>query len=163
MATIFRSPIEELVDRLFDEYDPRGGDEIPVLGGLNWGGGSIRPLKKSAVAMLRAKEWFAVEGGPSDAPPLPLADEIENYRQAGGLKRVIGFYARSLEIQDFDYRKHPSFHDFARGLMALAMEGGVWDLEKDTSLIHRFPPLPLPGMIAAGSYWEPPKRQRRAA
>lgn len=34
MATIFRSPIEELVDRLFDEYDPRGGDEIPVLGGL---------------------------------------------------------------------------------------------------------------------------------
>jgi hypothetical protein len=163
MATILRSPIEELVDRLFGEYDAQGGDEIPVLGGVNWGGGSIRPLKKSAVAMLRAKEWFAVEGGPSDAPPLPLADEIENYRQAGGLKRVIGFYARSLEMQDFDYRKHPSFQDFARGLMALAMKDGVWGLEEDAGLIQRFPPLPLPEMIAAGCYWEPPKRQRRAA
>jgi hypothetical protein len=66
-------------------------------------------------------------------------------------------------MHDFDYRKHPSFQDFARGLMALAMNGGVWGLEKDVGLIQRFPPLPLPGMIAAGCYWEPSKWQRRAA
>ena len=70
------------------------------------------------------REWFAVNG-PRDAPPLPLSyDDVEDYRKARGLTGVVGFYARSLSRQgygrrSYDVRNHPSFHDFACGLMAI--------------------------------------------
>jgi hypothetical protein len=94
--------------------------------------------------------------GPADAPPFPFQHEIDSYRGARGLRGVVGFYARSLASQDYDVRKHPSFDDFARGLMALAVEYGLWNLEKDDTLIKRFPPLPLRGMTPS-AYWEPPE------
>ena len=47
---------------------------------------------------------------------------------------------------------HPSFDDFARGLMAMAVDRGLRDLEKDESLKRRFPPRPLAGMTL-GAYW----------
>ncbi len=40
--------------------------------------------------------------------------------------------------------------------MALAMEKGVWNLEKDETLIRRFPPLPLAGMTPS-AFWAPPE------
>ena len=58
-------------------------------------------------------------------------DDRDHYRDARGLMGVVGFYARSLSRHDYDVRKHPSFEDFACGLMALAMEKGIWNLEKD--------------------------------
>jgi hypothetical protein len=39
--------------------------------------------------------------------------------------------------------------------MAFAVEYGLWNLEKDDTLIKRFPPLPLPGMTPS-AYWAPP-------
>jgi hypothetical protein len=159
MATNSKSPIEREVDRLFGEIDAKRGSLCvnPVTrGGFVWGDDPIAPQKKAAVAFFRAQEWFAVDG-PPDAPPLPLnIDDRDRYRDARGLMGIVGFYARSLSRQDYDVRKHPSFDDFACGLMALAMEKGVWDLEKDETLIRRFPPRPLAGMVPA-AYWAPPK------
>jgi hypothetical protein len=157
MATILRSPIEALVDRLFSEIKAQAkrGElcQNPVTGGwFVWGLDPIALQKKEAVVALRAREWFAVNG-PAGAPPLPLSDnEIEEYRNARGLKGVIGFYARSL--QDYDVRKHPSFNDFACGLMAI--DTGLWRIEKDPQLRVRFPPRPLAGMTPS-AYWEPPE------
>jgi hypothetical protein len=158
MATILRSPIEELVDRLFREIKAQAkrGElcQNPVTGGwFVWGLDPIALQKKEAVVALRAREWFAVYG-PADAPPFPYEHEIDSYRDARGLKGVVGFYARSLSRLDHDFQKHPSFHDFARGLMAFALEYGLWNLEKDHALIERFPPLPLPGMTPS-AYWAP--------
>jgi hypothetical protein len=114
------------------------------------------PQKKAAMAALCAAEWFALNG-PPDAPPLPLShDDIEDYRDAGGLAGIVGFFARSLKRLDYDLRNHPSFDDFACGLMAMAMEKGMRDLEKDENLKRRFPPRPLAGMTP-GAYWAPPK------
>jgi hypothetical protein len=159
MATILRSPIEEQVDRLFDEIKAKAKNRDfcinPVTGGqFIWGLDPTAPQKRAAVVALRAGEWFAVNG-PSDAPPLPLShDEIEDYRNARGLKGVVGFYARSLYRQDYDVQTHPSFEDFARGLMAI--NTGLWRIEKDPQLRMRFPPRPLAGMTPS-AYWAPPK------
>jgi hypothetical protein len=155
MATNFKSPIEQLVDQLFDEIDAKRGDicRNPVTGGgFVWGIDPIATQKKEAIAALRAQEWFAVNG-PRDAPPLPLShDDVEDYRNARGLKGVVGFYARSLSRQDYDVRKHPSFDDFARGLMAI--NTGLWHIEKDAQLRMRFPPRPLEGMTPS-AFWAP--------
>jgi hypothetical protein len=176
MATIFRSPIEESVDRLFSEIKTQAkrGDlcQNPVTGGgFVWGVDPIALQKKEAVVALRAREWFAVNG-PVGASPLPLSDDdIEEYRSARGLKGVVGFYARSLYRHDYDVQTHPSFENFARGLMAI--NTGLWRIEKDPQLRMRFPPRPLAGMTPS-AYWAPPKEyeeimasynneQRRAA
>jgi hypothetical protein len=157
MATNFKSLIEKEVDRRFSEVIAERGEicRLPITdAGIVWGVDPIAPQKEYAMVALLAREWFAVNG-PPDAPPLPLYD-FDSYRGARGLKGVVGFYARSLSRQDYDLRKHPSFDDFARGLMALAMEKGVWNLEKDETLIRRFPPLPLASMTPS-AFWAPPE------
>jgi hypothetical protein len=157
MATKFKSPIEELVDRLFSEIKAKHGEccDNPVTGGgFAWGIDPIATQKKEAVAALGAREWFAVNG-PQDAPPLPLSDgDVDHYRNARGLKGVVGFYARSLSRQEYDVRMHPSFDDFACGLMAI--NTGLWSMEKDAQLRMRFPPCSLAGMTP-GAFWSPPR------
>src|ERR1700716_4008754 len=105
MATNFKSPIEELVDRLFGEIKAKRGEHCdnPVTGGgFIWGIDPIATQKTEAIAALRACEWFAVNG-PTDAPPLPLSGEdVERYRNARGLTGIVGFFARSLSRLDFD-------------------------------------------------------------
>jgi hypothetical protein len=159
MATNFKSLIEKEVDRLFGEIKARGGQccDNPVTGGgFVWGIDPIATQKKAAVVALRAQEWFAVNG-PRDTPPLPLSHaDVEDYRNARGLKGVVGFYARSLARQGYDVKKHPSFDEFARGLMAI--NTGLWGIEKDENLKKRFPPHPLPGMTPS-AFWDQPKRK----
>jgi hypothetical protein len=159
MVTNFKSPIEQQVDRLFSEIKTKHGECCvnPVTGTLFVRGiDSIRTQKKAAIGALRAREWFAVNG-PPDAPPLPLsAYEHEDYRHGRGLRQIVGFFGRSLEANEYDFHRHPSFEDFARGLMAMAVDGGLWGLEHDAQLKKRFPPRRLPGMTP-GAYWAPPK------
>jgi hypothetical protein len=150
------------VDRLFDGLDAKRGDccDNPVTGGgFIWGIDPISAQKREAIVALRAREWFAING-PPDAPPLPLSyADVEDYRNARGLKGVVGFYARSLSREGYgrkayDTEQHPSFEDFARGLMAI--DTGLWGIEKDKKLRKRFPPRPLVGMTP-GAYWAPPR------
>ena len=159
MAASPKSIIEREIDRLFD--DPDAAHTNPVNGAINWAREPIGPQKKAAVAPLLAREWFAVYG-PPDAPQLPLShSDVEDYRNARGMKAIVGFYARSLSRegygrQSYDFCNHPSFDDFARGLMAMALERGLWGLENDENLKRRFPPRPLAGMTPV-AYWAPPK------
>jgi hypothetical protein len=154
--------LKKHVDQLFAALNAKHGDSCrnPVTGGaFVWGIDPLRVQKTEAVRALRACEWFAVNG-PRDAPPLPLSHEdIEDYRKAGGLTAVVGFYARSLSRggygrQSYEVSNHPTFHDFACGLMAIST--GLWGIEKDAQLRLRFPPRPLAGMTP-GAYWAPPK------
>jgi hypothetical protein len=114
---------------------------------------SIAYQKREARKVLVVREHFAAIG-PPDAPQVPLSDhDIEDYRQAGGLKAVVGFFFRSLAVRDHDMGMHPSFDDFACGLMASNTGRGI---EHDPELKRRFPPRPLPGMTP-GLCWAPPK------
>jgi hypothetical protein len=160
MATNFKSLIEKEVDRRFSEVIANPGDicRLPITGAaIVWGVDPIAPQKEYAIIALLAREWFAVNG-PPDAPPLPLYD-FDSYRSARGLKGVVGFYARSLSRQgygrqSYDVCNHPSFDDFACGLMAI--NTGLWGIEKDENLKKRFPPRPLAGMTDS-AFWAPPK------
>jgi hypothetical protein len=163
MATNSNSLIAREVDRLFAELNAKPGECCgnPVAGGgFVWGLDPIAQQKKEAIVRLLAREWFAVNG-PPDAPPFPLSsNDVEDYRIARGLKGIVGFYARSLSRQGYDVQKHPSFDDFARGLMAI--NTGLWGIEKDAQLRMRFPPRPLEGMTPS-AFWAPPEEYEELA
>ena len=138
--------IEREVDQLFRVGAKRGDYcHNPITGGsFVWGVDPIQSQKRDAVQALSAREWFA-ENGPPDAPPLPISqDEIEDARNARGLRGAVGFYARSLLLRQWDPREHPSFDDFVRGLMA--SDAGGWNIAEDAELHRRFPPRRLDGM-----------------
>jgi hypothetical protein len=157
MASDSNSLIVREVDRLFAQLNAKRGEccDNPVTsGGFVWGIDPIAEQKEYAIVILLAREWFAVNG-PPDAPPFPLSGaDVEEYRNARGLKGVVGFYARSLSRLNYDVRNHPSFEDFARGLMAI--NTGLWGIEKDENLKKRFPPRPLVGMTRS-AFWAPPE------
>jgi len=160
MITNSNSLLKREVEQLFSGIKANRGECCvnPITGGkFVMGLDPIAIQKKEAIVALLAREWFAVNG-PSDAPPLPLYD-VDSYRNARGLKGVVGFYARSLSRagygrKRYEVQTHPSFEDFARGLMALAAERGLWGLENDETLMRRFPPRPLVGMMPS-AYWDP--------
>ena len=153
MAAAFQSIIEKEIDRLFD--NPEAAHMNPVNGAINWAREPIEPQKKAAIVPLLAREWFAVYG-PPDAPCLPISHvDKEDYRNAGGLKAVVGYYARSLDRQNYDFRRHPPFEDFVCGLMSLTT--GRASIDNDENLKRRFPPRPLAGMTSAG-FWDPSDR-----
>ena len=159
--------LERKVDQLFAAQNAKPGDccRNPVTGiSFVWGLDPVAPQKDEAVRALYARAGF-VCNAPSDAPPLPIShDDIEDYRNAGGLPALVGFYARSLSREgygrrSYDVGNHPTFYDFACGLMAMAVESGLWGLEEDAALQRRFPPRPLAGMTP-GAYWAPPKEYK---
>ena len=94
--------LEKQVDRLFAALNAKHGDccRNPVTGvGFVWGLDPVAVQKTEAVRALCARARFAATG-PRGAPSLPLSyEEMEDYRNAGGLKALVGFYARSLPIR----------------------------------------------------------------
>ena len=160
MVTHSRSLIEREVDRQFNELGATHGmiERNPITdGNFVWSIDPISEQKKEAARLLLVREWFAVHG-PHDAPPLPLSQwECDDYRNSTGLRQIVGFYARSLDANDYDVHRHPSFEDFARGLMA--SNSGLWGIEKNVEMRKRFPPRPLNGM-GPGLYWEAPSKRK---
>jgi hypothetical protein len=108
---------------------------------------------------LLARKWFALNG-PLDAPSLPL-----NYDEREDLKHslygnMVAWYARSFEGQNYDPHKHPSFDDYARGVMAAEERGEFVTFQyfSPTDIAQmkkRFPPRTLSG-LTPGLCWEPP-------
>jgi hypothetical protein len=110
------------VERLFGEISARRGDECrnPVTGGLFvYGFDSIKKQKEAAYRRLLVREYFALSG-PSDAPLLPVDDWERDYakRLNGPLGFITAHFIWSMEDQH-DLRVHPSFADFASGMLWL--------------------------------------------
>jgi hypothetical protein len=64
-----------------------------------------------------AREHFAANG-PPDAQPLPLGYAERERMKIGGLSTIVALYARSLACEGYNLEKHPSFQDYACGIMA---------------------------------------------
>ena len=155
--------IKDKVEAIFQDVLSQPDGQVcenPVTGGRflkgETGEDSIAYQKRTAEKALLAQEWFAVHG-PRNAPPLPVSAQAwEEMRSELGLNCLVGFFARSLAVRDWEVHNHPSFEDFARGLMAI--DTGLWDLQNRAGpdLLKKYPPQPLVGMTP-GTYWAPPK------
>jgi hypothetical protein len=151
---------EQEVERLYKELDgePTGRIcQFPVIGGsFVKGEDPVRREKRRAYLALVAREWFA-KHAPPDAPPLPLSHREREDLKCGGLGHIVAWYARSLASRAYDFSRHPSFDDYACGVMA--SQYAPWFIAGNEQLRKRFPPRPLEG-LGGSMYWEPPKRAR---
>jgi hypothetical protein len=160
--TLIKNKVDALFQKVLLQPDGRVVDN-PVTGGRflkgESGEDSIAYQKRAAEEALLAQEWFAVYG-PPNAPLLPLLPwdwDGMRYGSTGGLPTLIGFYARSLSFQDWRVQNHPSFEDFARGVMVfpnIRERAG-----QDPLVTTRYPPRSLVGMHD-GAFWEPAAGQQ---
>jgi hypothetical protein len=119
------------------------------------------PRERRAIA---AREWFEING-PPDAPPLPLNDGEREDLKYNLFGNMVAWYARSWEDQDYDPEGHPSFDDYARGVMAAEERGEFVTFQYFSpadiaQMRKRYPPLALDGLGPA-LCWNPPAIQRR--
>jgi hypothetical protein len=112
-----------------------------------------RQFERQAFA---AREWFQ-QHGPPDAPVLPIGYAERERLKMGGLPHIVAWYARSLAGRKYNFDEHPSFEEFASGVMA--SKQAPYFLTDDEEMCRRFPPRPLKG-LDCGLWWNPPKPQR---
>jgi hypothetical protein len=106
---------------------------------------------------MGARNWFA-EHGPPDLQPLPLGySEREALKDGHTARHILAWYSRSLADLRYDFQKHPSFYDYACGVMA-SRHTLRW-IAENPELQKRFPPRPLE-WLDDSFYWRPPKRPR---
>src|SRR5215472_7050968 len=167
-SNLSETPIRREVERMFGKISAKRGDLCtnPVTGGeFVYGFDSIKRQKDAAYKRLLVREYFALNA-PPDAPRMPT-DERDRGRAkyAGGL---LGFitaqFIWSLENQH-DLTVHPSFADFASGLLWQHENiGGCTGLpftpQQLPEMKRRHPPRKLDGL----EYfcWRPLKRQNRS-
>src|SRR5450759_2774971 len=105
-----------------------------------------------------ARKWFDLNG-PPDARPLPLGYDEREALKRGGLPTILAWYACSLACLDYDVLEHPSFDDYAAGVLAsdqISYPGAR--IQEDEELQRRFPPRTLSG-LGPGLCWKPPAVQ----
>jgi len=105
--------------------------------------------RKISRRALFAREWFSFYG-PHDAQPLPLSNEEIANRKRGSdsknapLSYITSCFAHSLRSHKYDVNSHPSFEDFARGVLAAGYAPAF--VREDEALCKRYPPRPLRGL-----------------
>jgi hypothetical protein len=100
-----------------------------------------------------ARKWFA-DNGPPDLQPLPLGYNERERLKHGGADHILAWYARSLDGLDYDVSAHPSFYDYACGVMASEFAPNF--IKNNETLKKHFPPRELAGR-GPGLWWLPPK------
>jgi hypothetical protein len=75
------------------------------------------------------------------------------------LSVIVALYARSLESRKYNVLEHPSFEDYACGVMASEYNGRE-QMKENPQMRDRFPPRALAG-LGPGVNWEPPKEHAR--
>ena len=122
---------------------------------------SVRRQKRLAQRALVARQLFAVDG-PPDAQPLPLSyAEREEFKNGSlhpnRVHYIVSLFAFSVAARDYAYENHPSWEDFARGVLASPSAHDF--LTNDPILRRRYPPRPLTG-LNSGCCWQPAKKTR---
>jgi hypothetical protein len=149
-----RSDVDHVFNTAADRYENirqnpfTGGHWVPRLD-------PTKPQKEDAVRAVLARRWHAKYGPPgADLQRLPLGYEERELLKRGGATHILAWYARSLDNLDYDVVEHPSFYDYACGVMVC--EFAPESIREDEQLKRRFPPRPLSG-LGGSLYWEPPE------
>ena len=103
---------------------------------------------------LAAREWFK-QHGPPDAPVFPIGYAEREELKMGGLPHIVAWYARSLAARKYNFEEHPSFDEYASGVMASEKHAPGF-IRDNKEMRRRFPPRPLV-WLESGLYWCPPK------
>jgi hypothetical protein len=146
--------VEAYVEDTFNNA-PHERRENPVV---SWGdfAGPFEELeryKEPAKRAVLARRWHAVNGPQDrDVQPLPLGWSERSDVNQSGAGGILRWYARSLANFAYDIQRHPLFHDYACGILAVQKEGS----QLLDELRDRFPPRELPGLDRATFNWEPP-------
>src|SRR5262249_17191634 len=104
---------------------------------------------------LAARDWFK-QHGPSDAPVFPIGYAEREQLKTGGLPHIVAWYARSLAGQGYNFEEHPSFDEYAAGVLA-SEEHAPDFIRTDEEMRRRFPPRPLT-WLGSDLCWCPPKQ-----
>jgi hypothetical protein len=107
------------------------------------------PQKRTARNALLAQVQFRKDGAAGIELPLSY-EERERLKRKGRLEYLVSCFARSVEHQDFNLGGHPSFKDYARGV--LASPYAPPSIKADVDLLKRYPPEPLTG-LGTGLIW----------
>jgi hypothetical protein len=143
------------VERLFreagDGFSPTRRNPVT---GSRWvrGVDPVGPQMRDASRALKARDEFAMAS--PGMPPLPLSYASREDLKVGGLPHIVAWYARSLEARDYDFEGHPSFYDYACGVLASSYAPHF--IKHDAELQRLFPPRTLHG-LGPGLYWRPAK------
>jgi hypothetical protein len=151
---------QEEVDRLFSELPRQYGRlcQNPVTGGHFVRGIDSLAFQKKAACRALAARAYAASANPG-MPPLPLSfGERQDLKDRLGIDYLWSEYSSSFWLNKYDQLRHPSFEQYARGVMASPLAPDF--ITKDPQLLKWFPPRPLPG-IGPGLVWHPPKGRRR--
>ena len=154
------------VQALFDRETARKGDYCwwPIVGGgYIYGEDPIDEVFELLVRALLARDWFT-RNGPPDAAPLPISYDEREAMKNGSLSHIVAWYARSLAHLNYDVEQHPSFEDYAAGVLYAAEKGEFlrdWNPATVDELKKRFPPRELKE-LESGLYWKPPAERRGA-
>jgi hypothetical protein len=126
--------------------------ENPVTGS-RWVSGvdPVEPQMQAAWRALLARQWFAMTGPPG-APPLPLSYNEREALKVGGPTHLVAWFAGSLECRKYNYKNHPSFEEFACGVMASPYAPHF--ITQDQQLLKHYPPRALSG-LGPGLVWQP--------
>jgi hypothetical protein len=147
------------VDHVFDNAADRSNSpRRNPFTGADWDPDldPIEPQKEEAVRAVLARRWHAKYGPPDrDLQPLPLGYNEREDLKRGRAPHILAWYARSLAGFDYNVVDHPSFKDYAAGVMASEIAPSF--ITEDPELQHRFPPRPLPG-LGSGLMWLPPEK-----
>ena len=111
----------------------------------------VESQKQTALRALIAREWFE-RTGPEDAPPLPLSYDKRESLKSGGLPHIVAWFARSIAANHYEIERHPSFEEYARGVLASPYAPDF--IKEDEHLAHRFPPCLLKS-LGPGLHWRP--------
>ena len=151
---------EHYVDALFQASRERGDSYCPIIKRLypELDNDYLIKLKHMTCAALAARKWFRQHGLPGIILPLNFADIERAQRDESSRVNLVGLYASSLMMLEYDYLTHPQFHDYACGLMACEHTQDY--LRNNPELLAEFTPRKLEGLggLGGGSlYWPPEK------
>lgn len=151
--------ILEMVEEVFDELSVNPGSALqinPFTGGMYVPAlDPIEDQKAHAVKVVEAAIAFGALRIPN-APAFPLDyEEREALKGKGFLEHIVGLYARSLSALKYSLSRHPSFAEYASGVLAHPYLGDYLQGLYPQQTVP-FQPVHLPGIDASG-YFNPPK------
>jgi hypothetical protein len=153
--TTMTSLIRSEVDYRFAAASPHPWDLNPITGDPVLT--NLEEAKRTARRARLAQEFF-YEYRPTGVPDLPITDaEIERLWKIGDdLALAVAIYARSLQANGWDFKRHPGFEEFVGGLLCLPQSVCV-PFKYPEDLVGRFRAYPLHGLGSTG-WWYPPDR-----